>query len=97
MLTKPTAAVNLAGSDQPPTSRASSEQTAAREPVPLTRSGPRRWSVTIPYVPPTIVEAVDAADAWEKFKARWGILKSEHVPAISEVLDAAGSGADKKE
>jgi hypothetical protein len=45
----------------------------------------RRWSVTIPYVPPTVVAAADEAEAWEKFKARWGIVKSDHVPAIMAV------------
>ena len=48
-------------------------------------AGPRRWTVTIPYVPPTVVEAADEAEAWDKFKARWGIVKSEHVPAIAAV------------
>jgi hypothetical protein len=43
----------------------------------------RRWSVTIPYVPPTVIEAADESDAWEKFKAKWRIVKSEHIPAIT--------------
>jgi hypothetical protein len=47
--------------------------------------GGRKWSVTIPYVPPTVIEAADEADAWEKFKTKWGIVKSEHVPAITAV------------
>jgi hypothetical protein len=44
--------------------------------------GERKWSVTIPYVPPTCIEASDEAAAWEKFKTKWGIVKSEHVPVI---------------
>jgi hypothetical protein len=43
---------------------------------------PTRWIVTIPFVPSTVVEAIDEADAWERFKAKWGIIKSEHVPSI---------------
>ena len=41
----------------------------------------------------TVVEADDEAGAWERFKAKWGIVKSEHVPAISEVIDPPEGGA----
>jgi hypothetical protein len=75
MPTKQKAAVNAATSgrtDAPPAEHAKP-------------AGQRRWTVTIPFVPPTVIEAADEAEAWDKFKARWGILKSEHVPAISAV------------
>jgi hypothetical protein len=75
MPTKQKAAVNAAApgrTDAPPAENAKP-------------AGPRRWAVTIPFVPPTVIEAADEAEAWDKFKARWGIVKSEHVPAIAAV------------
>jgi hypothetical protein len=75
MPTKQKAAVNTAASGR--THAAPAEN--------ANPTGPRRWTVTIPYVPPTVVEAADEAEAWDKFKARWGIVKSEHVPAITAV------------
>jgi hypothetical protein len=47
----------------------------------------RPWTVTLPYVPSTVVPATDEAEAWEKFKEKWGIVKSEHVPVITSAED----------
>lgn len=73
-----TAAPGQAGTDPP----------AVDRPVSRKSAGPPRkrwWNVTIPYVPVTTLEAADEGDAWEKFKAKWGIVKSEHAPLIVEV------------
>jgi hypothetical protein len=81
MPTKQRSAVNAALPDQARTDPIPAAQPTETENDRST--GERKWSVTIPYVPPTIVEASDEADAWEKFKAKWGIVKSEHVPVIT--------------
>jgi hypothetical protein len=53
-----------------------------------TKPAPARpWTVTLPYVPPSVVHAADEAKAWEKFKEKWGIVKSEHVPVITSAED----------
>lgn len=73
------AAVDLGG----PAPTLPAEQPPARE----VAGGKRKWKVSIPYVPPATVEAVDEADAWEVYKAKWGILDSDHPPEVAEVLD----------
>jgi len=53
-----------------------------------TKPAPARpWTVTLPYVPPSVVHAADEAEAWETFKEKWGIVKSEHVPVITSAED----------
>lgn len=79
MSNKPKNAIDLA--DQEPFE---TEETVSQQPS-IPNSGLLRWKVKLAYVPDTIVEAVNSADAWEKFKAKWGILKSEHAPEISTV------------
>jgi hypothetical protein len=81
MPTKQKSASNVSAAKQSGTESSVPDQPAS--PSSVQAFAPRRWTVTIPYIPPTVVEANDEADAWEKFKQRWGIVKSEHVPAIS--------------
>jgi hypothetical protein len=74
-------AVTAAGNPTSPGS--TSVATADNGGAARTRS--RSWTVTIPYVPPTVVEAADEAEAWDKFRSKWGIVQSEHVPVIQPV------------
>ena len=80
MSTKQKSAAGTAAPEQTGTDPPAADRPAPRKAAGTARK--RRWSVTIPYVPLTTVEAADEAEAWEKFKAKWGIVKSEHAPLI---------------
>ena len=57
---------------------------------PAVAGGPalKKFSVSLPGMPvgweSVEVEAVDAANAWEAFKAKTGVRKTEHEPKIAE-------------
>lgn len=67
--------------DPTPTAEAPSQPASA---------GPalKKFSVSLPGMPvgfeSVVVEAVDVANAWEAFKAKTGVRKTEHEPKIAE-------------
>jgi len=48
----------------------------------------KKFSVSLPGMPvgfeSVMVEAADPANAWEAFKAKTGVRKTEHEPKIAE-------------
>jgi hypothetical protein len=88
-----------AAAEQPavdvPASEGTSDEDAmppVEEPIPvpeLEAPKPKRFRVSLGNHGPTSEhEAADAADAWDKYKAKHGIVKSDHQPEITEFPDA---------
>lgn len=59
-----------------------------KEVVPVEVSTPR-FEVKLRDTRPQIVEAATPEEAWEKFKLANGILGTDHVPEIVEVVDVS--------
>lgn len=55
----------------------------------VTSKATKRWNVDLPKFRADVVEATSKDAAWEAFKARHGILASDHVPTITEVVDGS--------
>src|SRR5688572_5682917 len=56
---------------------------ANREPspaMPAEPTGPRKFRVELQHAPSWIVEAIDAANAWDAYKAAAGVIASDYTP-----------------
>ena len=74
---------------EPATAAASPPPVAAPAPPPEEPKGVplKRFAVTLKHCPDRVVEAADEAEALVNYFAEFGILKSDHEPAVQRVTD----------